>query len=358
MSGTLNPLAAGGAPAQASPQPNPLATGTIPPPAPQQGAPPVGDVVAHFAQMDMTPEAVAQGIQRSNYLTAELGRLSGNASVTRKDVVKATADAVGARRIGAEEGIRFISQMPEKPEQVRPWLQQQYHGALVGSVALHAHAHQMVGAASQGAPGGPMPGGGAMAGPGPQAAVAAPQGGAPASYASGGLVTRTESMPASVQTLGQPMYHPLTGQMVPPPSWHNTLPNYEMTDPNFREYGTGDAGRMFSGEVPTAPPPLYPTPGNELPPTADRNTMDPANTRYWRQFPPDFQIPHAAGGPVAMTGPNPAGPDDGYITAKAGEYVLQRAAVARYGKPLLDAINSGRLDPKALRKATKPAGES
>lgn len=175
MSGTLNPLAAGGAPAQPSPQPNPLSTGTIPPPAPQQGAPPVGDVVAKFAQMDMTPEAVVQGIQRSNYLTAELGRLAGKGGVSRKDVVKATADAVGARRIGAEEGIRFISQMPEKPEQVRPWLQQQYHGALVGAVALHAHAHQMVGAASQGAPGGP--GGAAMAGPGPQAAVAAPQGG-------------------------------------------------------------------------------------------------------------------------------------------------------------------------------------
>jgi hypothetical protein len=181
MSGTLNPLAAqqpGGTPA--GPTPNALSTGSIPaaPASPNQGPPPVGAVMQHFAQMDLPPQAIAQGITRANYLTAELARLAGNPTVNRKDVVKATADAVGAHRIEAAEGIQFISQMPEKPEQLRPWLQQQYQSALVGAVALHAHAHQVVNGAAQGPPGGAPAPGAAMPGPAAQGPVAAPVGGA------------------------------------------------------------------------------------------------------------------------------------------------------------------------------------
>ncbi len=172
MSGTLNPLAAQGVGQPQAPTPNPLASGTIPPPTPQQGAPSVGAVMAKLAQAQLNPQALVQGISRMDYLTTELAKLAGNANVSRKDVVKATADAVGARRVGAEEGITFISQMPEKPEQVRPWLQQQYHKALVESVALKAHAHQMVNAMSQGAPGGGGALGGAMPGPAAQGPVA------------------------------------------------------------------------------------------------------------------------------------------------------------------------------------------
>jgi uncharacterized protein (DUF2267 family) len=178
MSGTLNPLAAQGGGQPPAPTPNPLATGTIPPPQAQQGAPPVGAVMAKLAQAQPNPQAIVQGISKMDYLTGVLARLSGNANVSRKDVVKATADAVGARHVGAEEGITFISQMPEKPDQVRPWLQQQYHKALVESVALKAHAHQMVNAMSQGAPGGGGAPGGAMPGPMAQGPVAGPGGAA------------------------------------------------------------------------------------------------------------------------------------------------------------------------------------
>lgn len=176
MSGTLNPLAAqGGGPPQA-PAPNPLATGTIPPAQQQQAVPAVGDVMAELAKAQPSPQTLVQRISRIDYLTAAVGKLAGNQDVSRKDVVKATADAVGARRIGAEEGIVFISQMPEKPDQVRPWLQQKYHMLLVGSVALKAHAHQMVNAMSRGAPGGGGAPGGAMPGPAAPGPVPAPGG--------------------------------------------------------------------------------------------------------------------------------------------------------------------------------------
>jgi hypothetical protein len=186
MSGTLNPLAAT-APAQPQPAPNPLATGTLPAAAPQKGAPAVGDVMAQLGQMQPSPQDIVKGLDRVNYAVTELGKLAGDKSVTRKDVVRATADAVGARKIGAEEGIKFISDMPEKPEQVRPWLQQKYHAALVGAVALHATAHRMAGNVPQ-PPMAPNPalvrhlqgaggGGAAMPGAMPQGPVVAPGGG-------------------------------------------------------------------------------------------------------------------------------------------------------------------------------------
>ena len=42
-----------------------------------------------------------------------------------------------------------------------------------------------------------------------------------------------------------------------------------------------------------------------------------------------------------LSGPNPAGPDDGYGALKTGEYVIKASAVKKYGKGLLGEINSG-----------------
>jgi hypothetical protein len=93
----------------------------------------------------------------------------------------------------------------------------------------------------------------------------------------------------------------------------------------------------------------------------DNATTDPMALSYGLQGylpqPQDWAGPprsHATGGPInQLSGPDPAGPDDGYITAKAGEYVLNRGAVARYGQPLLDAINSMQIDPKVLGMAAE-----
>jgi hypothetical protein len=44
--------------------------------------------------------------------------------------------------------------------------------------------------------------------------------------------------------------------------------------------------------------------------------------------------------PDRLMGRAPA-PDDGYGALQGGEYVITKAAVERYGKRLLDAINNG-----------------
>src|SRR3990172_7582779 len=43
-----------------------------------------------------------------------------------------------------------------------------------------------------------------------------------------------------------------------------------------------------------------------------------------------------------LSGPKPAGPDDGYGKLKNGEYVIKPSAVKKYGKGLLGEINSGK----------------
>lgn len=157
MSGTTNPLAAT-APAPAPPQ-NSLAAGAgaTPPP---KGPPSVAQAVAAVAGQNLGPADLAQHINTVNYTAPELGRLLQKPTVTRKDVVKATADAVGARKVSADDAIKFISSMPEDPDKLRPWLQQLYHSNLVASVALHSVGHQML-TGGQGAPqspGMPTPG--------------------------------------------------------------------------------------------------------------------------------------------------------------------------------------------------------
>ena len=143
MSGTLNPLAAQGPPA--GPGDNALGTAPMPAATPQPGqAPSVGDALSQIQGASPSPQQMLAGIQRANYLVKELASLVHSPDVTRKDVLKATSDAVGTRHISAEEGIKFLAQMPENPDHLRPWLQQMYQTFLVGAVAAHAHAHGMV----------------------------------------------------------------------------------------------------------------------------------------------------------------------------------------------------------------------
>ena len=58
------------------------------------------------------------------------------------------------------------------------------------------------------------------------------------------------------------------------------------------------------------------------------------------------------GGHVSMqhlNGPNPKGPDDGYVALKMGEYVINDKAVKKYGIELMEAINSGKISKGKLR---------
>ena len=45
--------------------------------------------------------------------------------------------------------------------------------------------------------------------------------------------------------------------------------------------------------------------------------------------------------PEHLHGPKPPGEDDGYTALKKGEYVITKAAVEKYGKRMMDAINNG-----------------
>ena len=44
--------------------------------------------------------------------------------------------------------------------------------------------------------------------------------------------------------------------------------------------------------------------------------------------------------PERLMGQAPA-PDDGYGALQGGEYVITKAAVEKYGKAMMDAINNG-----------------
>jgi len=50
-----------------------------------------------------------------------------------------------------------------------------------------------------------------------------------------------------------------------------------------------------------------------------------------------------------MSGPNPAGPDDGAVNLDIGEYVIKKSAVDKYGKGLLDMINEGKVPVKKAK---------
>jgi hypothetical protein len=48
-------------------------------------------------------------------------------------------------------------------------------------------------------------------------------------------------------------------------------------------------------------------------------------------------------------GGNPAGPDDSYRKTQLGEYVIKKSAVQKYGRGLLDMINSESIPKTKLR---------
>lgn len=50
-----------------------------------------------------------------------------------------------------------------------------------------------------------------------------------------------------------------------------------------------------------------------------------------------------------LTGPDPAGPDEGYGKLKVGEYVIKKSSVNKYGQGLLDMINDGKIPAKKIK---------
>ena len=50
-----------------------------------------------------------------------------------------------------------------------------------------------------------------------------------------------------------------------------------------------------------------------------------------------------------VSGPDPAGPDEGQVNMMRGEYVIKKSAVNKYGRGLLDMINEGKVPAKKLK---------
>jgi hypothetical protein len=50
-----------------------------------------------------------------------------------------------------------------------------------------------------------------------------------------------------------------------------------------------------------------------------------------------------------VSGPDPAGPDEGQVNMMRGEYVIKKSSVNKYGKGLLDMINEGKVPAKKMK---------
>lgn len=120
----------------------------------------------------MAPDEADAAMTAASYTTPMIGALASNPKVTRKDVIKAASGWVSEGKIQASKAIDIISQMPDEPDKLRPWLKNLYAANLSGLV--HLKAAQM---ATQ------QPS--APAQPGPAQAAAPPQAGAPAMPAPG-----------------------------------------------------------------------------------------------------------------------------------------------------------------------------
>lgn len=116
-------------------------------------APPEHPVMQHAKMWqhvgNMAPDDQADKTTELSYALPIMGALAWNPKTTRKDVIKAAADAAGAGKIPPTQAVSIISQMPDDPDKLQPWLQGMYKANLTALV--HLKAAQMPGQAPQGA---------------------------------------------------------------------------------------------------------------------------------------------------------------------------------------------------------------
>lgn len=109
----------------------------------------------------MAPDDAAAKTEELSYAVPIIGALAANPKTTRKDVIKAAADAAGAGKIPPSQAVQLISQMPEDSDKLQPWLKSAYQTnltALVHLKAAQAPAAQPAAPATPAAPVAPMPG--------------------------------------------------------------------------------------------------------------------------------------------------------------------------------------------------------
>ncbi len=86
----------------------------------------------------MAPDEQASKMQELQYSLPVIGALASNPKITRKDVIKAAADAAGSGKIDPSMAVSFISQMPNDPDKIQPWLKGLYAANLSAMVHLKA----------------------------------------------------------------------------------------------------------------------------------------------------------------------------------------------------------------------------
>lgn len=104
----------------------------------------------------MAPEDQEAKTTELGYVLPLIGALAGNPKITRKDVIRAAADAAGSGKIPPSQAVSFISQMPEDPDKLQPWL----HGIYAANITalVHLKVAQMPGQPAPQQPGAqPMP---------------------------------------------------------------------------------------------------------------------------------------------------------------------------------------------------------
>lgn len=88
----------------------------------------------------MDPSDQASKMQELQHSLPVLGALASNPKTTRKDVIKAAADAAGAGKIDPSAAVAFISQMPDDQTKLQGWLKGIYAANLSAMVHLKAAA--------------------------------------------------------------------------------------------------------------------------------------------------------------------------------------------------------------------------
>lgn len=133
---------------------NPLAAGQAMPqlPAPPGAAPGAANVhgaMQRISALNLGPDGVEQQLQFLGYLAPAIGALAKKPHVTRKDVAKAAADAVGAGKVTAQRAVDFVTGLPEDPDELRAVLHRLYLNSLMAGVALHSARGRMALAAAR-----------------------------------------------------------------------------------------------------------------------------------------------------------------------------------------------------------------
>ena len=101
----------------------------------------------HVRQMH--PDDIAHKSDRLDYMLPILGELAGNPKVTSKDVIKAAAQAAADGKAEPNEAVQFISQMPDDPAKLQPWLRGLYEANVSAQIHMKAARIQQAQAAQQ-----------------------------------------------------------------------------------------------------------------------------------------------------------------------------------------------------------------